>query len=83
MSKAEAKYRPNQMVKCLHDWAKDHPARPVEDVAWDECWNCYTYSLPLSLIRIEEHELEPSGDSDITPDAWISQYRKAKLKEGV
>jgi hypothetical protein len=44
-------------------------------VAWDACWNCYTYSFPLSLIRIEEYELEPTGDPDITPEEWFDQYR--------
>ena len=78
MEQVPAKYRPNQMLRCLHTWAKDHPARPVEDVAWDECWNCYTYSFPFSLIRIEEYELEPTGEPDITPEAWVTEYRKQK-----
>lgn len=76
MEKQNPKYRPNQVLRCLHEWAADHPPRPVEDVQWDECWNCYTYSFPLSLIRIEEYELEPSGDPDITPQAWLEAYRK-------
>lgn len=74
----QAKYRPNQVLRCLHSWAKDHPPRPVEDVVWDECWSCYTYSFPLSLIRIEEHELEPTSDPDMTPADWVQQYRASK-----
>lgn len=75
---SEPKYRPNQVVRILHDWAKDIPPRPVEDVAWDECWNCFTYAFPLSLIRIEEYELEATDQPDMTPDEWIAQ-RKAAL----
>ena len=74
----EPKYRPNQVVRILHDWAKDIPPRPVADVAWDECWNCFTYAFPLALIRIEEYELEATDQPDMTPDEWIAQ-RKAAL----
>ena len=74
------KYRPNQVLRCLHTWAKDHPPRPVEGVAWDGCWGCYTYSFPLAMIRIEEYALEPSGDSDITPEDWIIEYRAQKAQ---
>ena len=70
-----AKYRPNQMLKCLHTWATDHPSRPVESVAWDESWNCYTYSFPFCMIRIEEYELEPTGEPDMTPEAWLAKYQ--------
>jgi len=76
MSEGEPKYRPNQVVRILHDWAKDIPPRPIEDVAWDECWNCYTYSFPLAMIRIEEFELEATGDPDITPQDWIEARRE-------
>ena len=70
-----AKYRPNQVLKCLHTWAADHPPRPVEDVAWDEHWQCYTYSFPLSLIRIEEDMLAHDDEvPDITPEDWIEWY---------
>ena len=75
---SEPKYRPNQVVRILHDWAKDIPPRPIEDVAWDECWNCYTYAFPWALIRIEEHELEATDQPDMTPDEWAAQ-RKAAL----
>ena len=75
---SEPKYRPNQVVRILHDWAKDIPPRPVENVMWDECWNCYTYAFPWALIRIEEHELEATDQPDMTPDEWAAQ-RKAAL----
>ncbi len=52
------KYKKGQMLKVTLDWAKDIQPQPVEDVVWDESWNCYTYSFPKSLIRIEEHDLE-------------------------
>lgn len=80
MSEPGPKYHPNQVLRCLHTWATDHPPRPVEDVMWDECWGCYTYSFPLSLIRIEEHKLVPSGDPDLTPEEWIAQYRIKMLE---
>lgn len=80
MPQAEPKYHPNQMLRCLHDWAIGHPPRPVANVVWDDCWNCYTYSFPFSWILIAEDGLEPSGDPDMTPKDWIAQYRK--LKEG-
>jgi hypothetical protein len=75
---AEPKYHVNQMLRCLHDWAKDHPARPVEDVMWDDCWHCFTYAFPLSLIRIEEYELEPVNAPDMTPQEWLDQYQKVQ-----
>ena len=73
-----AKYRPNQVVRILHTWAKDILPRPIENVDWDEPWNCYTYAFPCALIRIEEHELEPTGDPDITPEEWVEKWRKQK-----
>lgn len=51
------RYSPGQSVKILHDWAKDIPPKVIENVIWDEHWNCYTYALIGGLIRIEEHEL--------------------------
>ena len=66
------KFRPNQMVKILHGWAKDIPPRPVLDVAWDDDWGCYTYSFPAALIRIEEYMLAAIGEPDQSPKDWLA-----------
>ena len=66
------KYHVNQVVKIMHDWAKDIPARPVKNVSWDAGWNCYTYAFPLAMIRIEEHQLELTDLPDCTPEDWIN-----------
>ena len=77
----QPKYRPNQVVKILHHWAQAIPPRPVENVSWDECLNCYTYALPLiALLRIEEHQLEETDKPDITPEAWIEQYLASQVR---
>ena len=73
-SPCSPKFHPGQMVRVLHTWAAGHPARPVVRACWDESWNCYTYVLPLSLIQVEEHELEATGEPDMVPDAWVKRY---------
>ncbi|GIW90898.1 MAG: hypothetical protein KatS3mg109_1330 [Pirellulaceae bacterium] len=66
-------YHRGQILRILHGWARDVPPRPVVDVQWDACWRCWTYSFPLSVIRIEEYALEPVGLPDIDPDVWLRQ----------
>lgn len=61
------KYRVGQMLKAEHSWARDIPPRPVLDIMFDKSWNCYTYSFPRSLIRLEEYHLNPVDLPDMTP----------------
>ena len=78
---SEPLYRPNQVLRNLHSWASENPARPVLDVLWDEPWGCYTYSFPFSAIRIEEEMLEPTGDPDITAREWAERWLEKRKEE--
>ena len=75
MANRKPKYHRGQMLKNIYRWAKDHPAMPVENVAYDHLWNCYTYAFPLGLFRVEENMLEPTGEPDVDPDVWVNKYR--------
>ena len=65
------KYHTDQVMKITREWGKDIPPRPIIDVVWDAGWGCYTYSFPFSAIRIQENQIFPSGDPDITSEKWI------------
>lgn len=75
------KYRVGQMLKAEHSWARDIPPRPVLDIMFDKSWNCYTYSFPRSLIRLEEYHLNPVDLPDMTPDEWEQWNGKQEARQ--
>ena len=77
------KYRVGQMLKAEHSWARDIPPRPVLDIMFDKSWNCYTYSFPRSLIRLEEYHLNPVDLPDMTPDEWEQWNGKQEARQEV
>jgi len=76
MSRPKPKFHRRQMLKNLHDWAKDILPRPVEDIVWYEYWNCYTYAFPGVPFLIEESMLEATSEPDVDPDQWMAEELK-------
>ena len=56
--KPKPRYKPGDFLRNTHLWARNIPPYPVENVFWDDSWQCYIYGFPGVPIMIEEHMLE-------------------------